>query len=120
MCATVAEIINGKLMMTEDWNGVTLYAHNHFMVGIKKTSATVYCIWSSICNKYVCEEERPLLNGVDFWGGWINRKRLTIGLYYEKFIFHTSIWYKAINRINNTAIMPFQEIFSLDALIHCT
>lgn len=52
MCATVAEIINGKLMMTEDWNGVTLYAHDHFMVGIKKTSATVYCIWSSICNKY--------------------------------------------------------------------
>lgn len=48
MCATVAEIINGKLMMTEDWNGVTLYAHDHFMVGHKKKTVPQYTAYGLV------------------------------------------------------------------------
>lgn len=34
----------------------------------KKTSAMIYCIWPSICNKYVpvCEDMKPLLFWEDF------------------------------------------------------
>lgn len=35
MCATVVEIINGKLLMMEGHNGITTYAPCHFMAGAK-------------------------------------------------------------------------------------
>lgn len=35
MCATVVEIINGKLLMMEGQNGITTYAPCHFMAGAK-------------------------------------------------------------------------------------
>lgn len=44
--------------------------HNQTVLKKKKTSAMIYCIWPSICNKYVpvCEDMKPLLFWEDFLG----------------------------------------------------
>lgn len=53
MCATVVEIINGKLLMMEGQNGITTYAPCHFMAGAKNVyilskrlrNEKCFCTW---------------------------------------------------------------------------
>lgn len=69
----------------------------------------IYRIWFSICNKYVsvCEDMKFLLFWRIFQDDELIEEKKLIDIYYEKFIFNISIFFKVIIRINNIVIMFF-------------